>query len=379
LILRHVLLIKGNYDRAGGGETMVATQLAAMDPMRYAVTLAVLQKPGLSGSSLLRDAAPHVPREEIFWAGLMGAGRAARRLRAIIEQQKIDLLHTHDMRANLAAYLVNRRRRVPWVAHVHGWLGQTHTAKYRMYEAVDRWLIRRADLVIVGSQATRAEAESAGAKRVAVVPNAVPIPEQAMSPSDVQNVRNELGCRNGEVLVGVVGRVHPGKGQSYLLRAVAAARRAGVAVRAVIVGEGPDLQTCQLLVKELKIELDVTFTGFAADAMRYLSAMDVVVVPSLKESLPLTALEAMVRGRPVIASAVGDLPTVIEDGKTGLLVPPGDVPALRAAIERLAGDPTSRDQIGENGRQHAIDNYSAAVMTRRIQDLYDQVLGEARG
>jgi glycosyltransferase involved in cell wall biosynthesis len=372
------LLIKGNYDRAGGGETMVATQLAAMDPQRYAVTLAVLMKPGLSGSSLLRDAAPHVPREEIHWAGIMGAPNAARQLRGVVERRKIDLVHTHDMRANLAAYLLTRKIRIPWVAHVHGWLGHTHTAKYRMYESIDRWLIGRADLVIVGSQATRAEVEAAGATNIAVIPNAVPEPSIATTPETIQQVREEVGCQNGELLVGVVGRVHPGKGQSYLLRAVASARRTGTIVRALIVGEGPDLEACRLLVKELKIESDVTFTGFAADAMRYLSAMDVVAVPSLKESLPLTALEAMMRGRPVIASAVGDLPSVIENGKTGLLVPPGDVPALKGAIERLAADPASRARLGEAGRLHAIEGYSAATMARLIENLYDQLLENPR-
>jgi len=156
---------------------------------------------------------------------------------------------------------------------------------------------------------------------------------------------------------------------------VGAARRGGLAVRALIVGEGPDLEHCRLLVQELKIEPHVTFTGFVPDAMRFLAAMDVVAVPSLKESLPLTAMEAMVRGRTVIASAVGDLPRLIEDGRTGLLVPPSDVQALRAAIERLAADPAERQRLGEEGRAAAVARHAAPAMARAIEDLYDGLTG----
>lgn len=371
--MRNVLLIKGNYDRAGGGETMVATQMAAMDGVRYAPTLAILQKPGLVGSSLLREAAPGVPRVEVKWGGITGVPKAARMLRQIIAERKIDLIHTHDMRANLAAWMVVRKLNIPWVAHVHGWLGHTHTGRWLVYEQIDRRLIRHANLVIVGSDATRAEVEAAGARRVAVVPNAVPLPANLPGEEEIGRVRAEVGCHNGELLVGVVGRVHPGKGQSFLLRAIGAARRGGLAVRAVIVGEGPDLEHCKMLVDELKIQPHVTFTGFVPDAMRYLAAMDVVAVPSLKESLPLTAMEAMVRGRTVIASSVGDLPKLIEDGQTGLLVPPADVQSLRAAIERLAADPAERKRLGQQGRDAAVAHHAAPAMTRAIEDLYDSL------
>ena len=160
-----------------------------------------------------------------------------------------------------------------------------------------------------------------------------------------------------------------------LLRAIARLRAGPVAPTVVLVGDGPErpaLESAAALG-----DGRVVFTGERADARRLLPAFDVAVVPSIeREGFGLAALEAMDAGLPVVASRVGGLPEVVQDERTGLLVPPGDDAALAAAIERLLMRPHERDAFGALGRGRVESLFRAAPMTRRVEGLYEEILRE---
>jgi glycosyltransferase involved in cell wall biosynthesis len=172
-----------------------------------------------------------------------------------------------------------------------------------------------------------------------------------------------------EPVVGTARRFEASKGIDVLLRAVALIPDAIL----FLVGEGEDEQSLRFLAEELGITERVHFIGWNEDARRYLAAFDVVVVPSRAEAFGLIALEAMLAERPVAASAVGGLPEVVEDGRTGLLVPPDDPAALAAALRRLLGDAALRVRMGVRGRERAIERFSVEVMARSYEALYDRL------
>jgi glycosyltransferase involved in cell wall biosynthesis len=183
------------------------------------------------------------------------------------------------------------------------------------------------------------------------------------------SARAALGLSPGITVVAFVGRLSPEKAPEVLLRAVR-----GTGLTLLVAGEGP-------LRDVLEAEADagqVRFLGFLPDVASVLAAADVLALPSRTEGLPMAALEAMAAGLPVVASAVGSLPEVLADG-AGVLVPPGDVSALRRALERLSS-PKVRAAVGAEGRRRVESRYAATTMARRYRELlYQPALDSTRG
>ncbi len=371
--MKTVLWLKSDYERIGGPESLLRNLAVTIDRGQYDPILAVMRKPGqapiASYPSCLRQI-------EIPWHGIGSVLATARRTAAIARETNATLVHSHDMRANAVAAAMRLFHRLPWIAHVHGWLGPTHHGRWRIYEAIDRRLVRRADHVLVGSRAAQQEVYATGARQVDIVPNAVAIPDEAHIHLETATLRAEIGAPDGTIVLGMLGRLHPGKGHEFFLQALASMIRSGLPVRGLIVGEGPDGDRLHALSASLGLSDRVVFTGFVDDAVRYVAAMDVVAVPSVKDSLPLTALEAMSFARPVVASAAGDLPVAIQDGVSGFIVPIGDVAALTDRLALLVGDQNLRKELGMAGRARMIDEYSANAMARRLEAQYDSVISE---
>ena len=142
-------------------------------------------------------------------------------------------------------------------------------------------------------------------------------------------------------------------------------------------GEGEQLGYLENLVAELRISEKATFLGVRNDLPDLFSAADSVLMPSLNEGFPRTAIEAMAAGKPVIATGVGGTPEAIVDGETGILVPPKDIEAMASALVELVGDPELQSQLGAAGRERAMQNYSVENYVTRLDTLYRQLLGSA--
>jgi glycosyltransferase involved in cell wall biosynthesis len=373
-----LVMVKGVYDRAGGPETVLQMIAGHLDRERFRPLLTLLARPDEKLPGVLANLTAEVPSRRLSWHGLAGAPITALSLARVLRDRPRAILHTNDMRADLVAYLVTRLHRVPWIAHVHGWLGETHAGRWKMYEDIDRWLIRGADLVLVGSHAMANEARQAGARWVDVVTNGIPAVDPAAFDREAARVRAEV-VPGGGLIAGMLGRLHPGKGQALLIEAIASLRRQGQNLTVLLVGEGPAEAEYRALAGSLGVADHVHFAGLVPDIHPYLRAMDIVCAPSLKDSLPLTVFEAMSVSRPVIASRAGDLPLAIEDGLTGLLVETGSSDALAIAINRLAGDPQLRARIGEAGHAALIARFTPQAMLRQLEGFCDQLLATKAG
>lgn len=290
-----------------------------------------------------------------------------KRIREHIVAQPIDLVHTHDYKADLYGYLAARWTGRPVFATCHLWFGTT--VGERIYGEVDRFVLRRFDGVIgvsppiVGTLRKSWVAE----RKVAVIANGIEL-------SSLLNVEDGLSGREfgSGPTIGIVGRLARQKGHVYLFQAARGVLEKFPGARFVVIGDGPDRQPLEALATELGISGSVYFAGYRDNMARAYAGLDLMVLPSLDEGLPMTLLEAMAAKRAVVASAVGAVPEVIEHGQNGWLIEPGNASALEQAIVLLLQDAPLRQRIAENAR-HSVTKFSSERMARNYLDFYQRM------
>jgi L-malate glycosyltransferase len=188
-----------------------------------------------------------------------------------------------------------------------------------------------------------------------------------------------IGLPESSVVVGAVGRLWDEvKRFSDFLRGVAILRKEGLRLHALIVGDGPDRGSLESLSRQLGIEESVSFCGYREDARDLYSLMDVCVLPSAQESFGLVLVEAMQAGVPVIGTSVGGIPDIIEDGKSGILVPPHRPDILASGLRRLVQDGHLRVRLGEEGRQRARNQFGAERYVSDVELMYAKLLANAQ-
>jgi glycosyltransferase involved in cell wall biosynthesis len=247
-----------------------------------------------------------------------------------------DLVHAHWLPTGAVALMCGK----PFVVQLHG----TDVELAKRARPLARSVLRRARLVVCVSNALAAEARGLGAREVRVIPNGVEVPEGVGEPAEPP-----------EVLF--VGRLSPEKGILELMQAADG-------MRLVVAGDGP-----------LRDHVPGALGSVPHHALEPLyERAAVVAVPSHREGFGVVCAEAMAHARPVVASAVGGLLDLVVDGKTGLLVPPHDVPALRSALERLLADGAMRRRLGEAGRERARVHFSWPAVTDATIEAYEDAL-----
>lgn len=296
-----------------------------------------------------------------------------RQFRELLATIRPDALQTHGYRPNALARLarsIRRERCIPWLGFWHGETWENW--KVRAYNRVDLWALADADRVVTISRAQRAILERRLAKRararVTVVPNAVLIDPPTLTPDERRRARAPF-IRDGQTcLIGVFGRLSPEKGQDVFLRALARLR--GKNLAAILLGEGPEESNLRGLARELDLEDRVHFAGYQADVARYYRLVDLVVLPSRSEGLPNVVLEALTCSLPVIATGVGGVREIIEQGQGGLIVHSESPIELADAIDRVVGDPTLAAAIARAGHEVVQARYSFAARRDALADLY---------
>ena len=295
---------------------------------------------------------------------------AVAQIRRLLVKYGVDILHPHGYKADLYAYAAARWSRVPLLATSHNWPSKKFSM--RAYAALDRLALRRFDRVVAVSDPVKDTLLHWGGPRdrIAVIFNGV----------DVEHFRTAAPTLKSAMataehsLVGFVGRFVPDKGGALLLRAAQHVLAMHPNTTFALVGDGPLRSEWQTLARELGITEHVVFTGIRNDMPGIYASLDMVVLPSLVESMPMCLLEAMAAGKPVIATRVGAVPEFVIPEQTGLLLAPSDQNGLAAAIVRLLGNTELARWLGENGRRHVSENFSAEAMARRYIGQYEQVL-----
>lgn len=215
--------------------------------------------------------------------------------------------------------------------------------------------------------------------RIALIHNGIDIEafKRSCSEDEKKIIRKGLGLKEGPV-VGVIARLSSVKGHRFLVRAMRLVVSEIKDAQLLIIGEGEEEQDLKELVKELDLKDSVIFTKSVLDTTGVLSVMDVFALPSLEEGLGLVLLEALCLARPVVASNVGGIYSIIKDNLTGLLVPPRDPRSLAGAILRLLKDMGLGERLGREGQRFVRENFSLVDMARKVEAVYKEVLKRPR-
>jgi glycosyltransferase involved in cell wall biosynthesis len=279
------------------------------------------------------------------------------RIAGIIRDRKIEVVHTHMSRA-------------------HSFGVAVATAQQRHIQL--HWMFN--DRVIAVSDADRRYQHTHNLvrkSRLATIPNFIDTHRLLELPDDTRSkVRGWLGAADDAFLMGIIGNIIPRKGLIHLVRALPKIVARVPAARLVVIGG--DTQSdyairARSVAKSQGVSSHIVWTGPRDDVHEILAALDLYTLPSLEESTPLSILEAMGAGLPVVATTAGGIPECVLDGVTGLLVPPARSERLADAILALVDDPARRRRFGEAGRRRVLEVFSPEVQTRRVEAVFESV------
>jgi glycosyltransferase involved in cell wall biosynthesis len=319
-----------------------------------------------------------VPVERVEAAGPASPGLLLR-LGAALRRGRPQLVHSHGLKTDVLGFLVSRPLRLPFLVEVHGWLRPENDRRVRLYEALDRQVLRRCEGAIVLSRDYEAELRALGV-RPHLLPSGIDIdgPDGLRGRAGRRDLRGELGLPPGARVAGIVARLSPEKGHGDFLRALAAARPAldgaGAPLYGLVIGDGPLRAALEEEAARLGLAERVRFAGYVAEVADAYRALDLLVSCSRYEGLPLCLMEAMAMGRPVLSMATGGCADIVADGETGRLVPRGDGAALAAALGALLADPGALRRMGEAGLARARARYSLDAWAAGAEAVYEAVL-----
>ncbi|MBI4241965.1 MAG: glycosyltransferase [Candidatus Rokubacteria bacterium] len=356
----------------GGAEEVVLALLNRLDPLEF--------EPALACPETLLDAMPEVRlmAVETFRASAESwvEPREVSKLAAGIRRFRPHLVNPHLFRSTLVAAPLAKWLGVPRVVETYHGREAWRRGPIKGSFLVDRIVSHWVDRVIAVSEAARdflVRAKRIRPSKVVVVPNGrdLSLFKPGMA---ADGVRQELGLEPHVPVVGVVGRLEPQKGHLFVLDAFPSVLAELPEARLLIVGDGSLRRALEGRAARLGISGRVLFTGFRTDVPRLLDAMDLAVLPSLFEGMPLTAIEAAAMARPVVATRVDGTPEVVRDGITGRLVPPGDPVALGEAIRALLHDPSGARRMGEAGRARVLARFDLQAQVEATARVYREVV-----
>lgn len=356
----------------GGAEVLVDQMLRLLND-EFRCVVAVLDEIGEIGERLQRDGftVKHLHRDPGIDRG------CARRLNDFADREGAEILHAHQytpfFQAMLSRGLFGRR---PVVFTEHG--RHFPDLPDRKRSIVNRLMLRSGDRLIGCGNAVRQALisnEGLPASRVEVIYNGVDLDTHGQaSPGARAAIRSEFGYRDDDFVVILVARLHPLKDHQTALRAIDLARRGISGLRLLLVGDGDQRTTIEQTIRELKLEENVTLAGTRTDVTDLLAAADAFLMSSISEGIPLTVIEAMAARIPVVATAVGGLPELIEHGVSGFLAPSGRSDLLATALVDLQRNADLGKRIADVAAERAAKKFSLKGMLDAYRTVYRDTL-----
>jgi glycosyltransferase involved in cell wall biosynthesis len=351
--------------RMHGVKRLFAWMIPRFDAARFNVSLISLRKKDLSEDTLEQFGidVTYMHRGKFDPATLPS-------LKKVLDEKQADIVHLHGYGATTFGRLAAAWRGTPAILHEHA----NHTTTPLFQQVADRILAPYTDLAIGVSQSTAdfvVNARKIPAEKTRVVYLGVPLEEfaRARSAEEIAAARAELGVPEGAMAIGTVTRLMPSKGNVYFVRAFKDVIARVPNARGFIVGEGELGESLKAESHALGLDPHLTFTGFQRDVAAALSALDIVVFPSLVEGTPLTAFEALAMGKPIVSTDADGLKDILTPDRDAIMVPRENPQALADAIVALAGDPARRAQLSAEARVTGA-RYGIKAFVEKMERLY---------
>jgi glycosyltransferase involved in cell wall biosynthesis len=363
----------------GGAEQIAKLIMMRLDPARFDRTLCVTRPPrdrhaddieatlAELDSAGVRVVVLNRPFRFAFWSWWP--------LVKLLRRERVEILHAHQFGSNAWGTIIGRLARVPVViAHEHSGSFDQEALRRFVHREV---IARGSDIFLAVSRNSRdrmIEVEGIDPRDVLFVPLGIPDPSRTAS----HDVRSELGIAPGQPVVGTVGVMRPEKALDLLVRSAVSLAPQFPGLRILIVGDGAERPRLEKLIDELGVRETVSVVGFRRDIPDVLAALDVAVCCSDFEGSPLSVMEYMEAGKPIVATRVGGVPDIIDDGVHGLLVPPQDPAALATAIGALLRDPERAAEMGRQAQTRRRGDFHIDNLVRRMENLYEELYASKR-
>jgi glycosyltransferase involved in cell wall biosynthesis len=315
--------------------------------------------------------------------------RAVRSLRRFLREEAIGVIHGHGYKSNVYAHLAAAGEDIGRITTCHNWLGDD--AKMKLYAWLDGRMLRRFDRVIGVSESVVEEILRQGVEpgKVLRIDNGIDVERyRDGGGKGGEGLRRALGIDPNWKVIGTVGRLSEEKGHRCFLEAAERVLESHGRLVFLIVGDGPLRRSLEERAsrmgregsgKEGSGDARFIFTGIRSDMPAVYSVMDMFVLPSLTEGLPMALLEAIASGRPAVATRVGAVPTLIQDGYSGLLVEAGEAGELAEAMMKLLRNPEKAREFAEHAQRGIEERFSSQTMVDRYIGVYESVLMRRRG
>jgi len=358
----------------GGAETLAIRLAARLDKNCFNAAVCSLSDNGPLRELLERKKVPY------FTLGKREGKdfKVALRLRRLLQQQRINLVHTHNQGPLLYTYLatlLSPGTRIVHTEHINMAKEFSYSRKHLLYNNL---LYRSLDgFVNIARHLTDDYCSRFDLSKVRVrtIHNSVDL--ELVPGVPATGLRQELNIPATAPLIGNISALRPQKDHPTLIRAMAKVCRQVPEAVLVIAGEGESKAELVELVGKLGLEANVRFLGFRADVGQLLAQFDLFVLSSLYEGLPLCILEALAAGRPIVATDADGTNEVVQDGVTGLLVPLSSPEQFAAAILALLADPARAERLGQEGRRYVAEQHNMATMISQYEQFYREVLSPA--
>jgi len=352
----------------GGAERQLLSLVAHLDKEKYDIYVGYFQGKGELEREF-QDAGIKIKKFKFiglwdisFWW----------RLYQDMKANRYDIVHTHGFKADLCGAIIGR------LTGVHKIISTVHNQEQYLKDPIirflEKWIISPIDDTII--------VVSEGVERFLIKTTGIPEGKikkvyYGVNPDDIKidkykDIRGEFNIDKDGILIGCIGRLVEQKGHRYLIQAVGKVIEKIPQAKFLIIGKGKLEKNLKRLAQKLSLNSNIIFTGFRTDIYSILDKLDLIVMPSLWEGLGLVLLEAMALGKPIVATDVGGIPEVVENKKTGILVPAKDPNALAEAISNLLEDYSVAARMGETGKASVKERFSPVKMVKEIELIYNK-------
>ncbi len=358
----------------GGPDSLVLSLFRGLDRERFVSSLVFLENRRTLNRFLAEKAEElGIPTLTLEMRGKLNPG-VLKKIAAFGKKNRVEIFHSHGYKPDILAWLAARFLPVRLVSTLHGWVERS--PRHLLYKRLDLAVVKRFDHLIAVSRPIERQLLAAriSPDRITLVPNSVEMEAPAGEGGGAGIGPEESWFDETGPLIGMVGRLDGEKNPGMLLEVLPRLREEFPGLRCLFLGEGELRAGLAARAAELGVAGVALFPGYRRDVRRIIPRLEAVVFTSHREGIPIALLESMALKRPVVATAVGGIPDVIEDGVNGLLIAPGDGDALVRSLGRLLGDEPLRRRLGEAAAALVEREYSSRRMVDQVGGIYEKVV-----